>query len=69
MCEISISRYSTRNYKAEVTGGNDSGRLASVRTKMFPNGPRRESAFTGILCSPELAAQIIYRHKRKRGIR
>jgi len=68
MCEIIISRHTTRNYNYN-TGApvdKDSGNLPFTRSKIFPNGPRRESAFTGILCSPELAVQIMYRHKRKR---
>jgi len=66
MYEINPCRYAAGGCGAETAGGNGCPKEAEVRAQSFPNSPRKEAVFTGVICGPELADMIIYLHRRKR---
>jgi Zn finger protein HypA/HybF involved in hydrogenase expression len=58
MGETNVFKCEKCSYRAEVSGGRDSGKLVATDTRMCPNCLRIVDAVTKIVCSPELAAQF-----------
>lgn len=55
------------NYKAEVSGGKDSGKMVATATKMCPNCLRIVDAVTGLTCAPELAVMLKFDITKEKG--